>query len=119
MKNRARAGDRRENADSRDRRLSVLLWAVLFSLICGAIEFGQPLEDLIQAGRDVVRSRDSKIDAVVVAIDDKTAKELGGIDFPRRVDAQTVDKLFAMGARRVFFDRAYADPTTPAEDANS
>ncbi|MBK8274099.1 MAG: EAL domain-containing protein [Sphingomonadales bacterium] len=117
MKNRARAGDRRENADSRDRRLSVLLWAVLFSLICGAIEFGQPLEDLIQAGRDVVRSRDSKIDAVVVAIDDKTAKELGGIDFPRRVDAQTVDKLFAMGARRVFFDRAYADPTTPAEDA--
>ena len=64
-----------------------------------------------------MRSRDSKIDAVVVAIDDKTAKELGGIDFPRHVDAQTVDKLFAMGARRVFFDRAYADPTTPLEDA--
>ena len=51
------------------------------------------------------------------AIDDRAAKELGGIDFPLRFGAQTVDKLFAMGARRVFFDRAYADPTTPAEDA--
>jgi len=117
MKNRARAMDRLENADSRDRRLSVLLWAALFSLICGAIEFGQPLEDLIQAGRDVVRSRDSKIDAVVVGIDDKTANELGGLDYPRHIDARAVDKLFAMGARRVFFDKAYADPTTPSQDA--
>lgn len=117
MKGRARAAERRENVSNRDRRLSVLLWAALFSLICGAIEFGQPLEDLIQAGRDTLRARDSKIDAVVIGIDDKTANELGGLDYPRHIDAEAVDKLFSMGARRVFFDKAYADPTTPTEDA--
>ncbi len=88
MKGRARAAERRENVSNRDRRLSVLLWAALFSLICGAIEFGQPLEDLIQAGRDTLRARDSKIDAVVIGIDDKTANELGGLDYPRHIDAE-------------------------------
>lgn len=117
MTNRIRTTERRERAANRDRRLSVLLWAMLFSLICGAIEFGQPLEDLIQASRDVVRSRNSTINAAVIGIDDKTANELGGLDFPRHIDGEAVDKLFAMGARRVFFDRAYADPTTPTEDA--
>lgn len=117
MTTRSRPGERREAADNRDRRLSVLLWAVLFSMICGAIEFGQPLEDLVQAGRDTLRSRTSQIDAVVIGIDDKTANELGGLDYPRHIDAQAVDKLFAMGARRIFFDKAYADPTAPLEDA--
>jgi EAL domain-containing protein (putative c-di-GMP-specific phosphodiesterase class I)/CHASE2 domain-containing sensor protein len=114
---RARNAERRERAATRDRRLSVLLWAMLFSLICGAIEFGQPLEDLIQASRDAIRARDSTINAVVVGIDDKTANELGGLNYPRHIDGEAVDKLFAMGARRVLFDKAYADLTAPAEDA--
>ncbi len=117
MIGRARNAERRERAATRDRRLSVLLWAMLFSLICGAIEFGQPLEDLIQASRDVIRSRNSTINAAVIGIDDKTANELGGLNYPRHFDGEAVDKLFAMGARRVFFDKAYADPTAPAEDA--
>lgn len=117
MIGRARSAERRERAANRDRRLSVLLWAMLFSLICGAIEFGQPLEDLIQAGRDVIRSRNSTINAVVIGVDDRTTNELGGLDFPRHIDGEAVDRLFAMGAKRIFFDRAYADPTTPGEDA--
>lgn len=109
--------ERREREATRDRRLSVLLWATLISLICGAIEFGQPLEDLIQSGRDRLRSRNSTINAVVIGVDDRTTNELGGLDFPRHIDGEAVDRLFAMGARRVIFDRAYADPTTPSEDA--
>lgn len=106
-----------EKEDNRDRRLSILLWALLISFICGAIEFGQPLEDVIQAGRDVVRSRNATFPAVVVGVDDRTANALGGIDFPRHIDGEAIDTLFSMGAKRVFFDRAYADATTPKEDA--
>ena len=102
---------------NRDRRLSILLWATLISMICGAIEFGQPLEDLIQAGRDVVRSRKATINVVVVGVDYRTTTELGGLDFPRRYDAEAIDTLFALGAKRVFFDRAYSDPTSLREDA--
>lgn len=110
-------GGKSDKEKGRDRRLSILLWAALISMICGAIEFGQPLEDLIQSGREMVRSRNATIDAVVIGIDDRTASELGGLSFPRHIDAEAIDKLFSMGARRIFFDRAYADLTTPKEDA--
>lgn len=104
-------------ATNRDRRFSILLWATLISLICGVIEFGQPLEDLIQAGRDVARSRKATIDVVVVGVDYRTTTELGGLDFPRHFDGEAIDTLFALGAKRVFFDRAYSDPTSAREDA--
>lgn len=109
--------DSSEKPTNRDRRLSILLWAALISMICGAIEFGQPLEDLVQAGRDLVRSRKATIDVVVVGVDYRTTTELGGLDFPRHFDSEAIDTLFALGAKRVFFDRAYSDPTSPREDA--
>ena len=109
--------DAGEKANNRDRRLSILLWATLISMICGAIEFGQPLEDLIQSGRDSLRSRKATIDVVVVGVDYRTTTELGGLDFPHHIDGEAVDTLFSLGAKRVFFDRAYADPTSPREDA--
>lgn len=103
---------------ARDPRLSIFLWALLVSFICGIIEFGEPLEEVIQAARNSVRSHEAASDIVVVAIDDRTVDQLGGLILPRHVDAKVVDSLFALGAKRVFFDRAYADPSTPQEDAN-
>lgn len=103
--------------EERDRRLSIFLWALLLSLICGAIEFGGPLEDVIQAGRNEIRRHKAATDIVVIAIDDRSVNQLGDASRRRTVDAQAIDSLFALGAKRVFFDRAYADPTTPSEDA--
>ena len=104
--------------EERDRRLSIFLWALLLSLVCGAIEFGEPLEDVIQAARNEVRSHKAATDIAVIGIDDRTIDQLGGMILPRHVDVQVVDTLFALGAKRVFFDRAYADPSTPSEDRN-
>ncbi len=104
-------------ASNRDPRIKIFAWAFFLSLICGVIELGQPLDDVIQAVRDEVRQRPASQDIVVVGVDDRTAAELGGLTFPRSIDAQVVDKLFAMGAKRIFYDRAYADATTAAEDA--
>jgi diguanylate cyclase len=100
-----------------DPRVKIFAWALLFSIWCGWVEFGQPLEDVIQSGRDYIRSHDAAQDIVVVGLDDKTAKELDGFQFPRHIDGEVVDTLFKLGAKRVFFDRAYADATTPKEDA--
>ncbi len=103
-------------ANAKNARFRIFAWAALLSLICGAIEFGQPLEDVIQACRDTLRAREASKDIVVVGIDDRSVQELGGLGFRRRIDGQAVDSLFALGAKRVFFDRAYADPTTMRED---
>ena len=104
-------------ASNRDPRIKIFAWAFFISLICGAIEFGQPLEDVIQSVRDEVRQRPASQDIVVVGIDDRTVGELGGVSFPRSYDARVLDSLFALGAKRVFFDRAYADKTTSSDDA--
>jgi EAL domain-containing protein (putative c-di-GMP-specific phosphodiesterase class I)/CHASE2 domain-containing sensor protein len=97
-------------------RLRIFLWAFIISLICGAIEFGEPLEDVIKAGRDYIRRQPASGSIVVVGVDDRTGADMGGFGFDRRVDAQVIENLFAMGAKRVFFDRIYADNTTPAAD---
>jgi CHASE2 domain-containing sensor protein len=101
----------------RDRRLSIFLWALLISFVCGVIEFGQPLEDVIQAARDSVRSQPAEQHIVVAGIDDKTIHELGGSAYPRVYDAQAIDRLIALGANRILYDSVFADPTNPAQDA--
>jgi diguanylate cyclase len=102
---------------NRDPRIKIFAWAFFISVICGAIEFGQPLEDVIQAVRDEVRQRPASQDIVVVGLDDKSAAELGMVSVPRSLDAKLIDELFALGAKRVFFDRVYTDRTVPGEDA--
>lgn len=97
-------------------RLRIFLWAFIISLICGAIEFGEPLEDVIKAGRDYIRRQPASGSIVVVGVDERTGADMGGFGFDRRVDAQVIENLFAMGAKRVFFDRIYADSTTVEAD---
>jgi hypothetical protein len=37
--------------------LRIMLWALLISVICGAIELGEPLEDLYRGARNTIRAR--------------------------------------------------------------
>ncbi|OBX17660.1 hypothetical protein A9995_15335 [Erythrobacter sp. QSSC1-22B] len=53
---------------------------------------------------------------LVVLLDDKSLNAIGGNEPSRGQDAQLLERLFAMGANRVFFDRVYADPTDLHED---
>jgi EAL domain-containing protein (putative c-di-GMP-specific phosphodiesterase class I)/CHASE2 domain-containing sensor protein len=98
-------------------RLRILLWALAICVLLGAIEAGEPLDDMFKAARDTLRSRPASGQIVVVGVDDRTGDRFAGFAFSRRIDAKLVDSLFAAGARRVFFDRVYADETSPASDA--
>jgi diguanylate cyclase len=97
-------------------RLRIFFWAALIMTIFGAIEAGEPLEDVLKAGRDYVRSQPASGEIVVVGVDDRTGAHFGGFSYSRSIDAKLVDNLFALGARRVFFDRVYADATSPEGD---
>lgn len=105
----------RERLRSRP-RLRIFFWAFVAALVCGVIEGGEPLEDTIKAGRDMIRAQPSAGDIVVVGVDEKTGAHFGGFGYSRKVDTKMVDELFALGAKRVFFDRVYADTTTPEGD---
>lgn len=90
--------------------------AIGIAMIAGAIELGLPAEDMFRAVRAEIRLNDAPPDVVVVTIDDKTLNALQTTFPDRKHDAELLDHLFAAGASRVFFDKAYADPTSAVSD---
>jgi diguanylate cyclase len=98
-------------------RRRIAAWAMLIGLVIGFIDLALPIEDSFRAIRAAVRSHSADQQVVVVAIDDKSLNALGADEPSRSADAQLLDRLFAQGAERVFFARAYADLAEPSEDA--
>ncbi len=102
---------------ARGSRARIFTIALTVSSICGAIEFGEPLEDVLKGARDIVRSQPASGDIVVVARDDRTIRETGRSEISRHADAALVDRLFEAGAKRIFFDQLFSGETTADADA--
>lgn len=98
-------------------RKRIAIWAIVVGVLFGFFDLALPVEDTVRAARNLIRMHPSDQQTVVVMVDDHTLNELGVSDPKRSDDAKVLDNLFAMGANRVFFDRAYADTTTPEEDS--
>ncbi|WP_188644023.1 EAL domain-containing protein [Tsuneonella deserti] len=112
-----RAARRASRADKpRNARARIAAWAIGLALLAGTIELMLPLDDWYRALRTFARMHPADQSIVVVTVDDRTLNALGTSDPKRSDDARVLETLFASGAKRVFFDRAYADATTPAED---
>jgi diguanylate cyclase len=95
-----------------------LVVALLIALVVGIIDFGEPAEIALQAARDKARPMKASGDIVVIAKDERGAKLLGGTsEWKRRYDAQIVDKLRTMGAKRIVFNQVMSEPTNPIDDA--
>ena len=116
-------GNRRARKATRSRlspfqqRRRIAITALLIGLVAGAIELPMPAEDAFKAVRAELRLHPVPGDIVVIEIDNKTLADLA-VELPDRTqDAALVDTVFAQGANRLVFDRAYADPATPDEDA--
>jgi diguanylate cyclase len=89
-------------------RVKALLWASLLSLLIGISQFGEPFDDVLRGSRDYIRQQEYTGNAVVVGIDDKTAAAFGGFQYSKKIDAAVIDRLFALGAKRVFVDKSYS-----------
>ena len=100
----------------RNRRLRIVLSAVLIGVICGVLKIGYPVEDLFSGARSSMKLRDAPQDIVIVALDDRTLKELGADDAPRSADARLIENLLGAGVERIFFDRSYQFEEDEAED---
>jgi EAL domain-containing protein (putative c-di-GMP-specific phosphodiesterase class I)/CHASE2 domain-containing sensor protein len=114
-----RKARRERKRDSRlpSARRRIALWAIAIGLVVGAIELLMPVDDSYRAVRAMVREHRADQSTVVVYVDDRSLDELGVNDPLRSDDAKVLDELFRLGAKRVFFDRAYADASNPRDDA--
>lgn len=91
-------------------RTRIFAWALLICSIMGVIQMPLPLEDLWRGMRNQMRARPADQSVIVVAIDDKTAKALGNDTYSRRFNADLLDRVFAAGAKRIYFDEAFSKP---------
>ena len=101
----------------RPTRLRIFIWACIISAIVGLISLTEPLEDIYRGGRNYLRPHPADKSVVVVAIDDRTIQELGSINYSRTNDVKLVETLLAHGARRIYYDKAFADTLDAAGDA--
>jgi EAL domain-containing protein (putative c-di-GMP-specific phosphodiesterase class I)/CHASE2 domain-containing sensor protein len=96
--------------------LKLLLWVAVAGLIFGVIGAGQPLEDVLRNLRNKTHIHKVSGDTVIVAIDDKSLEEVGRFPWPRSTQAALTDKLTDSGAKRIFFDILFDNPTSEQSD---
>lgn len=108
------------NRKSQTKKPASRTWLyVITLLVClwmAHVNFLGPLEDLYRGGRNLLRARPADGQVVVVGIDEKTIKALGGSYYPRSYNAKAIDRLFAMGAKRAYFDEIFSIPMDEAGD---
>ncbi|MGZ2411622.1 EAL domain-containing protein (putative c-di-GMP-specific phosphodiesterase class I)/CHASE2 domain-containing sensor protein [Sphingomonas sp. F9_3S_D5_B_2] len=94
----------------------MLLWTAIAGLIFGLIGFGEIAEDWLRVARNSFHKHKASGDIVLLMIDDKSLREIGNWPWPRRTDAELVDRLSAAGAKRIYFDVNFSFPSEPAQD---
>jgi EAL domain-containing protein (putative c-di-GMP-specific phosphodiesterase class I)/CHASE2 domain-containing sensor protein len=97
-------------------RFRLLAWALLVATVFGVTGLGQPLEDLLRTGRNLIRKHDASGEIVVVAIDDNSLAKFQRWPWPRRYHAAITDELARLGARRIVFDIDFSSTSDPTED---
>jgi hypothetical protein len=93
-----------------------LIITFLMMLIIGISDFSMPAELGVRIARDAVRPVAASGDIVVIAMDNRSTRQLGHWPWPRRHDAALVDRLREMGVKRIVYNVAFTEPTNRTDD---
>lgn len=107
---------KREKTAAKQSPLKLLLWTAIAGLVFGLIQFGEVAEDFLRVARNGLHEHRASGEVVVIAIDDGSMRQFGNWPWPRRYDAQMVDRLSAEGVRRIFFDINFSYASNAADD---
>lgn len=112
----ARASNGAGNPQQGTAPRKLLLIALITGLLFGLTGLGQPIEDLLRTGRNLVNRHPASGQIVIVGIDDRSLAELDSWPWPRRTHAALVDELARLGATRIFFDIDFSSRTNREDD---
>jgi EAL domain-containing protein (putative c-di-GMP-specific phosphodiesterase class I)/CHASE2 domain-containing sensor protein len=90
-----------------NRRVRIVVSALLLGVFCGTLEVALPLEDLFVAARSKLRHEKADGSIVVLELDDRTLEGLRDRDVSPALDAKVIQNLMSAGAKNVFFNRDY------------
>ena len=99
-------------------RWKLLIWTAVASLVFGLIGLGEVAEDALRAMRNSTHFHKASGDIVLVAIDDRSLRDVGQWPWARRHHAALTTSLTQAGANRIFFDVNFAGRSTAADDAS-
>jgi EAL domain-containing protein (putative c-di-GMP-specific phosphodiesterase class I)/CHASE2 domain-containing sensor protein len=94
----------------------LLLWTAIAGLIFGLIGFGEIAEDWLRVARNSFHQHKASGQIVVLTVDDRSLQQFGNWPWPRRYQAQLVDRLTAAGADRIVYDINFSFASNPADD---
>jgi EAL domain-containing protein (putative c-di-GMP-specific phosphodiesterase class I)/CHASE2 domain-containing sensor protein len=94
----------------------LLLWTAVAGLIFGLIQLGEIAEDWLRVARNGFHQHHASGRVVVIRIDDQALKQYGNWPWPRRYQADLVDRLTAAGAHGIFYDINFSFTSNPEDD---
>lgn len=98
----------RLHAAWQNRRLRIVVSALLLGIFCGTLDVALPLEDLFVAARTKLRHESASGDIVVIEVDDRTLQALRDRDVSPALDAKVIENIMRAGAKNIFFNRDYS-----------
>jgi EAL domain-containing protein (putative c-di-GMP-specific phosphodiesterase class I)/CHASE2 domain-containing sensor protein len=87
------------------------------AIIFGLIGAGELPEDMLRASRNSLHQHKATGDIVLVAIDDRSLREVGRWPWPRSRHAEIINKLSQAGANRTFVDIVFNGRSDSTDDA--
>ncbi len=97
----------------------MLLGLCVAAVILGGAAAGlfKPLDDLLQSFRFQLLQHEPTHEIVFLEIDAKSLQKVGVWPWPRRVEAEVVDRLMALNVRSAALDIDFSAASTPPDDA--
>ncbi len=102
--------------ESHRQRLKLLVWPLLFALLFGFADFGEPVENTLRTARNAVNQHPVSGDIVLVEIDEKSLRQIDNWPWTRAKQAELLDTIDRMGAKHIVFDILYTGPSGEADD---
>jgi len=102
--------------ESPRQRLKLLWWPLVLALLFGALNLGEPLEDILRSARNKAHMQPVSGDIVLVEIDEKSLRQIDSWPWPRAKQAQMIDAIDRMGPKKIVLDILYTGPSKPADD---
>ena len=92
-----------------------LLIALTIGLVCGIGQVAEPVENMLQVARNKLRGHPASGQIILVAIDDRSASEIGTARLNGDQLASMVQRIDAAGARRIHVDADLANTGSPQQ----
>jgi EAL domain-containing protein (putative c-di-GMP-specific phosphodiesterase class I)/CHASE2 domain-containing sensor protein len=98
-------------------RWKLLIWTAVASVVFGLLGLGELPEDMLRVSRNSLHVHKPSGQIVLVAVDDRSLREIGRWPWPRSQHARLTDRLAEAGAKRIFFDIQFNGRSDPFDDA--